>query len=126
MLNLKFSEFLCCLHLFFDYAKTEVPLVSTVFYAELRGAFYTSQMGALRGDLGSGRPSSPIISSRTLCRIFIKLCLRVRYKTLLPQTNFHENRLSDSHLTGLMSLHFCQQSRNEFTLPTTTTVYSVL
>jgi hypothetical protein len=100
--------------------------VSTVSYAELRGAFYNSQMRALRGDLGSGRPSAPIIISRTLCRIFTKLCLRVRYKKLLNQTNFHENRLSDSHVTGLMSLHFCQQSRNEFTLPTTTTMYFVL
>jgi len=54
---LKFSDFRCCLHLFFENAETEAPLVSTIFYAELRGAFYTSQMEALCGDLGSGRPS---------------------------------------------------------------------
>jgi hypothetical protein len=69
---------------------------------------------------------SPIISSRTLCRIFIKFRISVCYKMLLNQTNFHENRLIDSHLTGRMSFNFCQQSRNEVTPPTTTTVYFML
>lgn len=68
---------------------------------------------------------STIISSRTLWRIFIKFRIRVRYKMLLNQTNFHENWFSDSHLTGRMSSHFCHQSRHKVTLPTTTTVYFV-
>jgi hypothetical protein len=56
-MNFKLSDFLYCSHLFFDYVETEAPLVSTVYFAELRGPFYTSQMEALCGDLGSGRPS---------------------------------------------------------------------
>jgi len=52
-MNSKFSDFRCCLHLFFEYPET----AATVFYVEWRGAFYTSQIETLYGDLGSGRPS---------------------------------------------------------------------
>jgi hypothetical protein len=67
-----------------------------------------------------------LLSAAEHCRIFIKFRIKFRYKILLNQTNFHENRLSDSRLTGWMAFHFCQQSINGVTLPNTTTVYFIM
>ena len=102
----------------------KLRLCPVLFYAELRGDFYTSQMEVLSGDPAVDVRLSPTISSRTLSDFHKISCTSPLQK--LSQTNFHENRFSDSHLTLWMSFHCCQQSSNKVTLPCNKSLYFIL
>ena len=81
IINLKFSDFLCCFHLFFDLCRDRGSVSIHCFYAELGGAFYISQMENLCGVLGSGRPSVTYYQQPNTLSDFHK----ISYKRLLQK-----------------------------------------